>query len=106
MFKDPDSTRTPLIAWGKTIRTPLPDTTPSSHTAYSSTWGPSLTSLLRVDVEQADVAALMASTIGINYPVNSVGVVPDVRGKGVGYLDISMEEKSGVALGNAQVHCL
>ena len=103
---DPDSTRTPLIAWGKSIRSSIPDTTPSSHDDYSRPWGPSLTQLLRVDLEQADVAALMAAVAGVNFPVNSVGVVPDVRGKGVGYLDVGMKEKAEVALGNAQVRLL
>jgi phosphatidylinositol glycan class N len=101
---DPDSTRTPLVAWGKYIRGPLPDVDESSHTPYSSPWGTSLKKLLRVDVEQADVAALMASVLGINFPVNSVGVVPDVRGKGIGYLNVGIREKAEVAMANAKVY--
>ncbi|KAG6336740.1 hypothetical protein ID866_2345 [Astraeus odoratus] len=82
--EDPDNTRTPLIAWGKGIRGPLPDTTPSSHDEYSKPW--KLDSFLRRDVSQADLAPLMASLIGIDWPVNSVGVHPDVDPTQAGYL--------------------
>lgn len=81
---DPDSTRTPLIAWGKGIRGPVPDTSPSSHDEYSKPWD--LAHLFRRDVEQADVAALMASLVGIDWPINSVGVLPDVDPARPGYL--------------------
>ncbi|KAJ8474730.1 hypothetical protein ONZ51_g7029 [Trametes cubensis] len=81
---DPDNTRTPLIAWGKGVRGPLPDTTPSSHDDYSEPWG--LSHLARRDVEQADVSVLMSSLIGVNWPVNSVGVLPDVDPTKPGYL--------------------
>ncbi|KAK0480758.1 Phosphatidylinositolglycan class N-domain-containing protein [Armillaria novae-zelandiae] len=81
---NPDSTRTPLVAWGKGIRGPLPDSIPSSHDSYSRPWA--LTHLYRRDVEQADIAALMATLIGIDWPVNSVGVLPDVDPMRPGYL--------------------
>ncbi|KZT00391.1 alkaline phosphatase-like protein [Laetiporus sulphureus 93-53] len=81
---DPDNTRTPLVAWGKGIRGPLPDSTPPSHDAYSAPW--KLTHLLRHDVEQADIAALMSALLGVNWPVNSVGVLPDVDSSRPGYL--------------------
>ncbi|KAG1750445.1 Phosphatidylinositolglycan class N-domain-containing protein [Suillus paluster] len=81
---DPDNTRTPLIAWGRGVRGPLPDSIPSSHDDYSRPW--QLDDLLRRDVEQADLAPLMAALLGINYPVNSVGVLPDVDPTQPGYL--------------------
>ena len=81
---DPDNTRTPLIAWGRGIRGPLPDSSPTSHDSYSKPW--KLDTLLRRDVEQADVAALMAAVIGIHWPVNCVGVLPDVDTSQPGYL--------------------
>ncbi|KAJ7045027.1 Phosphatidylinositolglycan class N-domain-containing protein [Mycena alexandri] len=80
----PDNTRTPLVAWGRGIRGPLPDSSPSSHDAYSEPW--ELNHLLRRDVEQADLAPLMAALVGIDWPVNSVGVLPDVDPTRPGYL--------------------
>ncbi|KAG6880001.1 hypothetical protein C0992_008208 [Termitomyces sp. T32_za158] len=100
---DPDNTRTPLIAWGRGIRGPLPDSTPSSHDPYSKSWG--LGHLFRRDVEQADLAALMASLIAIDWPVNSVGVLPDVDPTQPGYLSPALGDESlaEMALVNAKV---
>ena len=98
---DPDNTRTPLIAWGAGIRGPLPDSTPSSHDAYSEPWN--LNRLLRRDVEQADVAALMSALLGIDWPANSVGVLPDVDHTRPGYLSGSKKEQAEASLVNAQV---
>lgn len=98
---DPDNTRTPLIAWGAKVRRPLPDSTPSSHDTYSAPW--ELGHLLRRDVEQADIASLMAALIGIDWPVNSVGILPDVDSTRPGYLDASEQELANLALINAQV---
>jgi hypothetical protein len=100
-YLDPDNTRTPLIAWGANVRGPLPDSTPSSHDAYSAPWN--LSHLLRRDVEQADIASLMAALVGINWPVNSVGILPDVDSTRPGYLDASEEELANLAWINAQV---
>lgn len=92
-----------MIAWGRGIRGPIPDSSPSSHDAYSEPW--KLGHLLRRDVEQADVAALMAALIGIDWPVNSVGVLPDVDPSRPGYLDplLGDETRARAALVNAQV---
>ena len=100
---DPDNTRTPLIAWGKGIRGPLPDSEPSSHDQYSASWG--LSHILRRDVEQADISIMMSSLLGINWPVNSVGVLPDVDPTRPGYLHPREGEKTlaEAALVNAQV---
>jgi len=102
---DPDNTRTPLIAWGKGIRGPLPDSNPSSHDGYSLPWD--LNDIYRRDVEQADVTALMSALIGVNWPINSVGVLPDVDPTRPGFLesgDGGMSEAK-FALVNAKVRC-
>lgn len=100
---DPDNTRTPLIAWGRGIRGPLPDSSPSSHDAYSKPW--QLGHLFRRDVEQADIASLMASLIGIDWPVNSVGVLPDVDPTRPGFLSprSGNEATARASLVNAKV---
>ncbi|KAK6509928.1 Glycosyl phosphatidyl inositol anchor synthesis, variant 2 [Arthrobotrys musiformis] len=92
----PDNTRTPLIAWGAGIRRPdiaTDGNIASGHDEFSSDWN--LDHVRRVDVDQADIAALMAHLIGVNYPANSVGVLP------LDYLDASDEEKARSILANA-----
>ncbi|CAG8505782.1 7461_t:CDS:10 [Paraglomus brasilianum] len=69
----PDNTRTPLISWGAGVNKPN-YSHPTGHDDYSAPWG--LNSVQRNDVLQAGIAPLMASLIGINYPVNSVGELP------------------------------
>ncbi|KIM35184.1 hypothetical protein M413DRAFT_14705 [Hebeloma cylindrosporum] len=99
----PDNTRTPLIAWGSGLRGPLPDSNPSSHDEYSEPW--KLGHLFRRDIEQADIASLMASLIGIDWPANSVGVLPDVDPRRPGYLDTTTGEEAAAraAFVNAKV---
>ncbi|KAF9474339.1 GPI ethanolamine phosphate transferase 1 [Pholiota conissans] len=99
----PDNTRTPLVAWGSGIRGPIPDTNPTSHDAYSQPW--KLNHLFRRDVDQADIASLMAALIGSDWPVNSVGVLPDVDPSKPGYLDSSRGDGAvaRAALLNAKV---
>ena len=100
---DPDSTRTPLVAWGKGVRGPLPDSIPSSHDAYSRQFD--LDHLVRHDMEQADIALLMSTLIGANWPVNAMGVLPDVDPAKPGYLlcDRNGRTSADAALVNAKV---
>jgi hypothetical protein len=58
----------------------------------SSAWR--LDNYVRHDVQQADIAALMTSLLGLNFPANSVGVVP------VEMLSTSWEYKTECLLAN------
>lgn len=74
----PDNTRTPLVAWGKGVRSPA------------------LAEIARADVEQADIAMLMSFLLGINYPANGVGTLP------VQYTSASPETRARALLANAE----
>ncbi|KAI1619077.1 GPI ethanolamine phosphate transferase 1 [Exophiala viscosa] len=93
----PDNTRTPLIAWGAGVARPElhPNSkAPGHEDGFSSDWG--LDHVRRHDVEQADVAALMAYLAGLEFPVNSVGQLP------LSYLAATPQAKSVAALVNAK----
>ncbi|KAE8597684.1 hypothetical protein XENTR_v10016563 [Xenopus tropicalis] len=68
----PSETLTPLVAWGAGVR--YPTKVQEQSDKQSKAW--KLEHLKRNDVNQADVAPLMASLIGIPYPLNSVGILP------------------------------
>ncbi|KAJ0059671.1 hypothetical protein NL108_009172 [Boleophthalmus pectinirostris] len=95
----PSETLTPLVAWGAGVSGPVTVTKPQTFNdgylkgkinlgksmyleiffvklllLLSVDWN--LEHIRRVDVNQADIAPLMASLIGVNFPVNSVGVLP------------------------------
>lgn len=101
-LSDPDNTRTPLVAWGAGIRGPV--RTPQIPDDYSAPWG--LSHIVRHDVEQADVAALMSALLGTHWPVNSVGVFPDVDPQKDGYLNMRGGEReiAEAAVVNAKVN--
>lgn len=120
----PDNTRTPLIVWGSGVAPPkrapgavvdpetgelLTDTADESqswssapsaetvapgHDDFSADWG--LSHVARHDVAQADVAALMAFLVGLEFPANSVGELP------LAYLAAPLPEKAEGALANAK----
>lgn len=92
----PDNTRTPLVAWGAGVRAPVAavEGTPTGHEdGFSADWG--LDAVRRVDVAQADVAALMAYLVGLRFPVNSVGELP------LEYLDAAPAVRAEAAWTNA-----
>lgn len=92
----PDNTRTPLIAWGSGVAKPqlYPGEVAPGHDEYSSDWN--LDHVRRHDVEQADVAALMAYLAGTEFPANSVGELP------LSFLTAGLKEKAEASLVNAQ----
>ncbi|KAI5304730.1 Glycosyl phosphatidyl inositol anchor synthesis [Ascosphaera pollenicola] len=93
----PDNTRTPLVAWGAGVAKPnmtYLGTAPGHEDGFSADWH--LNHVQRHDVAQADVAALMAYLVGLDFPVNSVGELP------LSYLDADPKEKALAALANAK----
>lgn len=93
----PDNTRTPLIAWGSGVAKPqlYPGEVAPGHDEYSADWN--LDHVRRHDVAQADVAALMAYLVGVEFPGNSVGELP------LSYLAADIKEKAEASLVNARV---
>ncbi|KAJ5734322.1 GPI ethanolamine phosphate transferase 1 [Penicillium malachiteum] len=93
----PDNTRTPLVAWGSGVAKPVfntPGALTGHEDGFSSDWG--FDEVQRHDVAQADVAALMAYLVGLDYPVNSVGQLP------LAYIDGTPKEKALAALANTR----
>ena len=72
----PEETMTPLVCWGAGIKTPSANTYAEQvyHDGWSEKWG--LDKYERMDVEQADIAPLMSTLIGIPMPIHSEGIVP------------------------------
>ncbi|KAI0444782.1 GPI ethanolamine phosphate transferase 1 [Xylaria telfairii] len=92
----PDNTRTPLIAWGSGVAKPAiyRDGTAPGHDDYSADWN--LAQVQRHDTQQADVAALMAYLVGLEFPANSVGELP------LSYLSADTKGKAEASFVNAQ----
>lgn len=93
----PDNTRTPLIVWGAGVAKPntvKQGFAPGHEDGFSHDWH--LDHVQRHDVAQADVAALMAYLVGIEFPVNSVGELP------LSFLDATDEQKAKALLVNAK----
>ncbi|BGP04992.1 Glycosyl phosphatidyl inositol anchor synthesis [Rhodotorula toruloides] len=89
----PDNTRTPLVVWGKGVRRREYWEEPTRHDEYSASWG---LKGVRRDVEQADIAVLMAVLAGVPIPANSAGRLP------LEYLDASPSFRARAAFANAQ----
>ncbi|CAA7397835.1 unnamed protein product [Spirodela intermedia] len=101
----PTNTNTPLVAWGAGIRTPslLAHNNQSEYGLSSvhehihdmptpAKWD--LNDVERVDLNQADIAPLMATLIGSPCPVNSVGNLP------LGFLNLNKREEAEATLSN------
>ena len=76
----PEETMTPIVCWGAGVKSPRQSSWGDYvyNDGLSEKW--KLDEYERIDVEQADIAALMSTLIGIPIPLNSEGVVP------IGYL--------------------
>ncbi|XP_017309360.1 GPI ethanolamine phosphate transferase 1 isoform X2 [Ictalurus punctatus] len=72
----PSETLTPLVVWGAGVQRAQRTATFQNHDNddYVRDWG--LETYRRIDVNQADIAPLMSSLIGVPIPLNSVGVLP------------------------------
>ncbi|XP_061850855.1 GPI ethanolamine phosphate transferase 1 isoform X3 [Colius striatus] len=70
----PSETLTPLIVWGSGVNHPQKVTSQPFEDNFLKEW--KLENLKRLDVNQADIAPLMASLIGVPFPLNSVGTLP------------------------------
>ncbi|KAM9164758.1 GPI ethanolamine phosphate transferase 1 isoform 2-T3 [Pangshura tecta] len=69
----PSETLTPLIAWGAGVNYPQKVTSQFLEDDFLKEW--KLEKWKRLDVNQADIAPLMASLIGVPFPLNSVGIL-------------------------------
>lgn len=70
----PSETLTPLVTWGAGIKFPEKVSAQQSDDEFLKEW--KLENWKRRDVNQADIAPLMASLIGVPIPLNSVGTLP------------------------------
>jgi phosphatidylinositol glycan class N len=93
----PDNTRTPLVAWGSGVAKPVTKSrgiAAGHEDGFSADWG--FNHVQRNDVDQADVAALMAYLAGLAFPVNSVGELP------LAFVDAKPKAKAEALLVNAR----
>lgn len=103
----PSNTDTPLVVWGAGVKYPKPisgagQSDPGFHFVDEHThgmptpvdWG--LIGIERVDVNQADIAPLMSTLLGLPCPVNSVGNLP------LGYVDMIEAEEVEAVLANTK----
>ncbi|XP_073018983.1 uncharacterized protein [Primulina eburnea] len=103
----PSNTDTPLVVWGAGVGRPVPISEEhhpddaihfvDEHVHDMPTppeWG--LGGLERMDVNQADIAPLMSTLLGLPCPVNSVGNLP------LGYINLSEVEEVEAVLANTK----
>uniref|UniRef100_A0A5B7AYF0 GPI ethanolamine phosphate transferase 1 n=2 Tax=Davidia involucrata TaxID=16924 RepID=A0A5B7AYF0_DAVIN len=101
------NTDTPLVAWGAGVRHPMPMSNNNhsdcgirfvdehAHDMPTPTeWG--LSGIERVDVNQADIAPLMSTLLGLPCPVNSVGNLP------LDYINFNEAEEVEAVLANTK----
>lgn len=84
---------TPLVAWGAGIQKAKLTKVMTPQQDYTLRWD--LNSVLRRDVNQADITPLISALVGTPFSMNSVGVLP------VEYLDTSDAYKAEALFANA-----
>ncbi|XP_076797819.1 GPI ethanolamine phosphate transferase 1 isoform X2 [Arvicanthis niloticus] len=89
----PSETLTPFVTWGAGIKFPQNVSAQQYDDEFLKEWR--LENWKRQDINQADIAPLMASLIGVPFPLNSVGILP------VGYLNNTGLFKAESMLTNA-----
>ncbi|XP_077207288.1 GPI ethanolamine phosphate transferase 1 [Paroedura picta] len=89
----PSETLTPLVAWGAGIKSSQRVSSQQFEDGFLKDW--KLETWKRQDVSQADIAPLMASLIGVPFPLNSVGILP------LGYLNNTARFKAESMFTNA-----
>ncbi|XP_038626259.1 GPI ethanolamine phosphate transferase 1 isoform X2 [Tachyglossus aculeatus] len=70
----PSETLTPLIVWGAGVSYPQRMDQQQFDDTFLKEW--KLENWKRLDINQADLAPLMAALIGVPFPLNSVGILP------------------------------
>jgi len=70
------NTETPIVCWGAGFSGLLPSGVYQHRNRLETPREWALDHLARIDVEQADLAPLMAAVIGVPFPLNSVGILP------------------------------
>ena len=89
---NPDCTRTPFIIWGSGIRKSIYREKKPPKEDTPQNW--ELDNYVRKDISQIDITPLSAALIGINFPMNSLGILP------LDILDISEKVKSKLLFTN------
>ena len=88
---DPNITRTPFIAWGAGIKH---DEYIDEHINKNGVNNTDLSKIIKYEISQIDIPALISGLLAINFPKNSLGIVP------IDILNMSDEIKSKILLGN------
>ena len=71
---NPDCTRTPYVAWGSGIREAIFREKKPEEEDTPKEWN--LDNYERRDISQIDFTPFMAGLLGINFPMNSLGIIP------------------------------
>ena len=87
----PSITRTPFIAWGAGIKH---DKYIDEYINKNESNNIDFVKNIKYEISQIDIPALISGLLGINFPKNSLGVVP------IDILSVSDEIKSKILLGN------